>query len=118
MELGLLIKQKRIERGLTQPQLGKMVGVSKVTISKYEKGIIQNMKRDKIKRLAEILDIPIMYFLDKEMPDQEVEQEIVEIISPEEFEREVKLLLKKANFDNETKSYFTKKLEAICDEDN
>ncbi len=51
------IKQKRIEHGFTLEQLGEMVGVSKSTIKKWESGYIKNMKRDKIFKLANALNI-------------------------------------------------------------
>lgn len=51
------IKQKRIEHGFTLEQLGKIVGVSKSTIKKWESGYIKNMKRDKVFKLANALNI-------------------------------------------------------------
>ena len=51
------IKQKRIEHGFTLEQLGKIVGVSKSTIKKWESGYIKNMKRDKVFKLASALSI-------------------------------------------------------------
>ncbi len=57
------IKQKRIEHGLTLEQLGKIVGVSKSTIKKWESGYIKNMKRDKIFKLANALNISPLQLL-------------------------------------------------------
>lgn len=37
--LGKRIKDKRLELGFTQEQLGKMLGVSKVSVCNWEKGI-------------------------------------------------------------------------------
>ncbi|MBR2453211.1 MAG: helix-turn-helix transcriptional regulator [Clostridia bacterium] len=51
------IKQKRIEHGFTLEQLGKIVGVSKSTIKKWESGYIKNMKRDKVFKLASALSV-------------------------------------------------------------
>ncbi len=45
---GDLLKEKRIEKGLTQEELGKLVGVSKVTIHSYEK----NKKTPSLKHLV------------------------------------------------------------------
>lgn len=50
------IKQLRLENNLTQIQLAEKVGVSKGTISKWESGDIENMRRDKIAKLAEALN--------------------------------------------------------------
>lgn len=55
--IGKLIKQARLQKGLTLEQVGKAVGVGKSTVLKWESGAISNMKRDKIAALAQILDI-------------------------------------------------------------
>ncbi|MCD8333753.1 MAG: helix-turn-helix domain-containing protein [Clostridiales bacterium] len=51
------IKARRTELGLTLEQVGNYVGVSKSTVKKWETGYISNMRRDKIARLSEILQI-------------------------------------------------------------
>jgi transcriptional regulator with XRE-family HTH domain len=38
MEVGSLIKEARLAKGLTQEELGKLVGVQKSAIAKYENG--------------------------------------------------------------------------------
>ena len=48
MEMGERIKKLRQEKGLTQEELGKYIGVKKAAIMKYEKGNVQNMKRSAI----------------------------------------------------------------------
>ncbi len=55
METNEKIKMLRLGRGLTLEQVADYVGVSKGTVQKWESGLIQNMKRDKIARLAEVL---------------------------------------------------------------
>ncbi len=57
MDIGELIKIKRKERGLTQEELGKMIGVKKSAVYKYEKGIIKNLKRSVLENLSNILEI-------------------------------------------------------------
>lgn len=54
---GELIKKKRLELGLTLEEVGTAVGVGKSTVRKWETGMISNMKRDKIAKLASILHI-------------------------------------------------------------
>lgn len=51
------IKKRRLELGLTFEQVGNYVGVSKSTVKKWESGSIPNMRRDKIAKLSEILEI-------------------------------------------------------------
>ena len=49
------IQRRRKELGLTLEQVGKIVGVRKSTVRKWETGYIENMKRDKIALLAQAL---------------------------------------------------------------
>ena len=55
MEMGERIKRLRLERGMTQEELGKAVGLQRAAINKYEKGIVENIKRTTIIKLAEVL---------------------------------------------------------------
>lgn len=57
MSIGSIIKQARLNKGLTLEQVGQAVGVGKSTVLKWESGAISNMKRDKIAALAQVLDI-------------------------------------------------------------
>jgi len=51
------LKEKRLALGLTMLDVAKRVGVSEATISRWESGDIDNMKRDKIALLAKALEI-------------------------------------------------------------
>ena len=44
MELGQKIKEARLQKGLTQEELGKIVGLQKSAIAKYENGRVVNIK--------------------------------------------------------------------------
>lgn len=57
MEVKDLIKNRRIELGLTMKDLAEKVGVSEATISRWESGEISNMKRSAIFALSKVLDI-------------------------------------------------------------
>ena len=57
MLTGELIKYYRKRRGMTQDELAARLGTSKQTVSKYEKGIIANMKRETVLQIAQILDV-------------------------------------------------------------
>lgn len=52
-----IIYLKRKEHHLTLEEVAKAVGVSKSTVAKWETGYIENMKRDKIALLADVLKI-------------------------------------------------------------
>lgn len=57
MEIGQKIKKARLERGLTQQELGDMVGVQKSAIAKYESGRVVNIKRSTLQKIASALNI-------------------------------------------------------------
>lgn len=57
MEIGTLLKNRRIDLGLTLKDIADAVGVSEATVSRWESGEIANMKRDKIAALAKVLAI-------------------------------------------------------------
>ena len=54
---GERIKKLRKEKGLTQEQLGNLLGVKKSAIAKYENNRVSNLKKDTIQKLSEIFDI-------------------------------------------------------------
>lgn len=57
MEAKNIIREKRLELGLTYEELGKIVGVGKSTVRKWETGMIENIKRDNIVALAKALKV-------------------------------------------------------------
>lgn len=66
------MKQRRIELGLTLEQVGNYVGVSKSTVRKWETGYISNMRRDKIAKLSQILQLSPLELVDDSLaPEKE-----------------------------------------------
>ncbi len=63
MDMGDRIHQLRIEHGYTLEELGNKVGVGKSTVRKWEKGMIANMKRDKIIKVADALGVTPTYLM-------------------------------------------------------
>ena len=57
MEVKDFLKMRRMELGLTLDDVARQVGVSASTISRWESGDINNMRRDRIARLAMALDV-------------------------------------------------------------
>lgn len=57
MNIGAKIKSARIAKGMTQEELGKILGVQKSAIAKYENGRVVNIKRSTLKKISEVLDI-------------------------------------------------------------
>lgn len=77
MNLCELIKQRREDKHLTMEQLGKLVGVQKSAVSKWEHGRVGTMKTDTAMKLAKVLDIPKEYFLGFVMEDRNVTEDDV-----------------------------------------
>lgn len=63
MDMGEKIKFLRIENDMTLEELGNKVGVGKSTVRKWETGMIANMKRDKILKVAEALNTSPAYLM-------------------------------------------------------
>lgn len=62
-ELATKIKQLRLARKMTLEQVADIVGVGKSTVRKWETGMIANMGRDKIARLAKALGTTPAYLM-------------------------------------------------------
>lgn len=57
MSMGEIIKSNRLRLGLSQEKLGEILGVNKAAVQKWESGLVENIKRSKIKLLAELFSI-------------------------------------------------------------
>ena len=57
MDIGKKIKDARLAKGLTQEELGNLVGLQKSAIAKYENGRVVNIKRSTLQKLAQALDL-------------------------------------------------------------
>ena len=57
MNVGQKIKEARIRKGLTQQELGDLLGVQKSAIAKYENGRVVNIKRSTLKKMSDILGL-------------------------------------------------------------
>ena len=58
MEIGQKIKAARLSKGYTQEELGKIMGVQKSAVAKWECGRVVNIKRSVLMKLSEVLEIP------------------------------------------------------------
>lgn len=94
MTIGRKIKQLRKERGLTQAELGDLLGVKKAAVQKYESGQVQNLKQVTIKKLCEVFDRSPSYFIyDSDFENQlRNEVKLIENIE-KQYGREVLLVL-------------------------
>lgn len=71
--IGQRIRKLRIEKGLTQEELGNMLGVKKSAVQKYESGVITNLKADTMRRVCEIFNAPSYLFLWEHIEDFDAE---------------------------------------------
>ena len=55
--VGKIIFDRRTALSLTQKDVADYVGVSEATVSRWESGHIDNMRRDRIAKLAKVLQI-------------------------------------------------------------
>lgn len=58
MDIGEKIRAARLAKGMTQEELGAILGVQKSAIAKYESGRVVNIKRSTLKKISDILNIP------------------------------------------------------------
>lgn len=75
IKINEIIKQRRIELGLTLKDIAKALNISESTVSRYESNEIQNMGIDKIEALSRILKCSPGYLMgwisEKELPTKE-----------------------------------------------
>lgn len=63
MTMGERIKYHRDNLGMTQDELGEILGVQKSAIAKYENGKVENIKRSTIQKMAELFDVSPCYLM-------------------------------------------------------
>lgn len=80
MNLGEKIKNRRLELNMTLEEVGKIVGVTKSTVMKWESGYIENMRRDKIALLAKALRVSPLWIMGWDDEDIKAEVNSIPII--------------------------------------
>lgn len=114
MEMGEIIRRLRLQRGITQEELGRVIGVQKSAIRKYESGMVENMKRSSIKKLADYFGVSPSFLLGYDDSSTTIYNGIVgnqnnnNIITVEaeahgEIEKELICLCKKMSIQQKTK---------------
>lgn len=61
--MGERIRALRKQHDLTQEELGKLIGVQKSAIRKYEKGEVENIPRSSIKTMADYFGVEPSYLM-------------------------------------------------------
>ena len=68
MKINLFLKIRRKEMGLTLLDVANACGVSEATVSRWESGDIENMRRSKIAAYAKVLHVSPHVILEVEAP--------------------------------------------------
>lgn len=87
MTVGERLKRMRQERGMTQSDLGRILGMTKGAIQKYESGQLRNFKADTVKILTEYFGVPPVFFIYDEIPtmDELNSKELVQAVVGDQF---------------------------------
>jgi len=75
VEVGRRIRARRMARQMSQMDLAGRIGVTFQQVQKYEKGT-NRVAAGRLKRIAKILDVPILYFFD------ETDELLAEAVAP------------------------------------
>jgi transcriptional regulator with XRE-family HTH domain len=71
-EIGQRVRALRLQRGLSQTELGQLISVTFQQVQKYEKGA-NRISAGRLQRIAEVLGVPVAFFFatpaDKETSD-------------------------------------------------
>jgi transcriptional regulator with XRE-family HTH domain len=60
-EIGLRVRTLRLQRGLSQTELGNLISVTFQQVQKYEKGV-NRISAGRLQRIAEVLGVPVSFF--------------------------------------------------------
>ena len=101
--LGDRIKELRLEKELTQEELGNLLGVKKAAVQKYENGTVINVKNEKLTRMAEIFDCSMDYLLGKSKHKVSREREIQLNQWDEKYNKDGKLADEVHEIENQVK---------------
>lgn len=62
-EVGFRIRTARKKLKMSMKELGKALNLHESTISRYEKGEIQNLTIEKLKEFAKVLNVSVLYLM-------------------------------------------------------
>lgn len=84
MTIGTKIRTLRKQRKMTQEEVGKMLGLQRAAIQKYENDAVENIPVKTVEKLAILFSVSPMYLLGWEDNDQKLSQEVKTIRSVQE----------------------------------
>lgn len=83
IDVGLKIKIARQAKGMTQEELGDILGVQKSAVAKYENGRVVNIKRITLKKISDALGIPpfeLVFNEEKPTEEDELSENIIRLV--------------------------------------
>ena len=97
MSMAENIRRLRIQHKMTQEELGSVLGVQKSAIRKYESGMVENIPRSSIQKMAELFNVRPSYLMgfETEEPVDERLSEFIDLfkkISPEQQKSVIALI--------------------------
>ena len=98
---GKNILEARKNAGLTMEELGKMVGVSRATIKRYESGEIANIPDDKIEKIAKATKVSEAFLMGWDTLKKENAAFHARILKDAELQKMIKDFLALDNNDKE-----------------
>jgi len=93
-DMGKKLREQRVKCNLTQRDVANAVGVTEATVSRWESGHIDNMRRDKIADLARVLRVSPLFIMgiDNEPSAPPAPQKSIEVSPAQKEDREHKHL--------------------------
>lgn len=79
--IGERIKELREIHHLTMEEFGNRIGVQKSAVNKYEKGIVENLKRSTIEKICVTFDVTPQWLMGMDEPSRETEGRIAEMLT-------------------------------------
>ncbi|MFQ5874187.1 MAG: multiprotein-bridging factor 1 family protein, partial [Dehalococcoidia bacterium] len=73
-KVGQVIRDRRLDRGLTQGQLAELLGVEPITVRRWELGIRLPAQRN-LDAIEKVLEIPLGGLADAVVPDSKNQEE-------------------------------------------
>lgn len=89
---GQRIKSARIAAGFTQQELADKIGVKNAAIHKYEAGLVVNLKRETIQKLAKALNVTPSYLLCIDEKENEQGDDISDLLEALRSRPEMRML--------------------------
>lgn len=114
--IGKVIYNRRSELGITQKEVADFVGVSEATVSRWESGHIDNMRRDRIAALSKILKISPLVIMGIDENEQSTDTQNESMLLTKDTE--IKHMEKYRDLDDTQKKMIDVQIDALNKMDN